>query len=283
MSTKPIRKRVRTSGAPARMPDRAPAKREMRATVYDWDTIRAEFIEGVPIPDSKDEREWLNLKELSEKHDVPYLRVRKVASKERWTERRQAAQDIATLERAKVRASKIAKNALDFDERAHEIAKTGLSLVQARMAELGQDMIANRALREDALNRKRNGQPYKDKELYASIRYSEIDGLASAAARFQELGMKALGTDVKKIDLTAEGVGQTEITVNIGTEMQRDDPERLATMLGAMHQAGLVPDEVMQQLEAGDTDDDPEVIDAEFTEEGQSDGAGEQGVTGNGA
>ena len=256
--TKPLKKRKRTSATVA------PPVVHNRKTTYDWTDIRREYIEGIPVAGSPNEREWLTLKELAERHDIPYPRVRKRSSAERWPEHKQAAEYTAMMERAKVRAKQIETNALDFDDKAFTIAKTGMALVHARMAELGQDMQAHRAIRAQALANKENGLPYKDKDLYSAVRHNEIDALASAAQKFQDIGMKALGTDVQKIDLSGQLEGSTEITVNISGEMKRDDPERLADMLAAMNQAGVIPDDVLAAMSADD-----EVIDAEVEEDEQ--------------
>ncbi|UVF61416.1 hypothetical protein SEA_DALANDE_2 [Gordonia phage DalanDe] len=254
--TKPLRKRTRTPGTPTYNPTR-------KETIYDWTGIRRDYIEGVPIRGSQ-EREWLSLKELAERHDIPYGRVRKRSSSERWPEHKQAAEYTAMMERAKVRAKQIETNALDFDDKAFTIAKTGMALVHARMAELGQDMQAHRAIRAQALANKENGLPYKDKDLYSAVRHNEIDALASAAQKFQDIGQRALGTDVKKIDLSGELTSNTEVTINISDEVKRDDPERLADMLAAMNQAGVIPDDVLAAMSADD-----EVIDAEVEEDEQ--------------
>lgn len=256
---KPLKKRTHTS---ARPPALNPTKKQ---TTYEWSDIRREYIEGVPIPGSQTEREWLSLKELAERHNIPYVRVRKRSSAERWPEHKQAAEYAATMERAKVRAKQIEGNALDFDDKAFNIAKTGMALIHARLAELGQDMQVNKARRARALADKEAGLPVKDKDLYAAIRYSEIDGLASAAARFQDIGMKALGTDITRVDLTGELNSAQEITINVNSELKRDDPERLADMLTAMNQAGVLPDDVLKAI-SGPEEVDEEVIDAEVVE-----------------
>lgn len=256
--TKPLKKRKRTSATVA------PPVVHNRKTTYDWTDIRREYIEGIPVAGSPNEREWLTLKELAERHDIPYPRVRKRSSAERWPEHKQAAEYQATMERAKIRAKQIANNSLDFDDKAFGIAKTGMALIHARMAELTQDMAAHKNTRARALADKENGIPIKDKDLHAAVRYSEIEGLASAASKFQEIGMKALGTDVQRVDLTGELTSAQEITINVNSEVRRDDPERLAEMLTAMNQAGVLSDDIMHAING--PDDDDEVIDAEVVE-----------------
>ena len=224
-------------------------KRRPTAQKYDWETIRRDFIEGMPKAGTKDERWYPTQKELAEMHEVPYIRVRKYATAERWTSKREAAQMVAIQARQRKRAKQIAKNAMDFDEKSHSVAKLGIAMVTTRLAEIGKEVQVKTPFRKDALERLERGESVTPEELYSAVRYKELEGLAGAAERFQTIGMKALGTDVQKIDVNAEFGGTTNVNVvSVSTEMRRDDTDRMAKMLEAMGEAGLLPEELYDKM-----------------------------------
>lgn len=242
---------------------------------YPWHKIRVAFIEGMPVQGTEDERHFPTQREVAEIFEVPYERVRKVASQERWTAKREAAEMEAIQERLKKRAKQIAKNALDFDEKAHNAAKLGMAMVTTRLAEIAKDVQVRKPLRDAALQKLANGQSVTKEELYSAIRASELNELANAADRFQSLGMKALGTDVQRVDIAGlEGNTTNVNVVNVRQEIQRDDVERMASMLEAMTEAGLVSKEILDNIqdspELQELQQDPNTIDAEVVEE-QSD------------
>lgn len=244
-------------------------RRRAGQEVYPWDTIRRDFIEGTPVHGTKNERVWMNLRELAEAHGVPYDRIRKKAAKERWSEHKSSHQVIAEQERARVRAKQIATNALDFDEKSFNAAKMGMGLVMTRLGEMAQEVQVKRKDREDALARAAQGLPVSREELYSAVNANHLNELAVAAERFQSLGMKALGTDVQRVDI--QGMGDTTVNVvNVTSELKRDDVDRSVGVIGAMIEAGLFPDEVAAALTAPvpEDQDDDNTIDGEVVEDG---------------
>lgn len=240
---------------------------------YDWDAIRRDFIEGVPVTGTKNERRWPTLRELSDTYTCPYERVRKRSAAERWTENKASHQIVAEEERAKVRARQIAGNALDFDEKTYNAAKLGIGLVLTRLAEIGQEVQAKKPARDDAMKRLAAGQHVTRDELYSAIHTSHLSELANAAERFQNLGQKALGTDVQRVDIT--GAETTVNIVNVQTELARDDAERTAGVIEAMADAGFFPQELLEAMQLPDEDDDViegEVVDAPNEDEDAVDG-----------
>jgi hypothetical protein len=81
--------------------------------------------------------------------------------------------------------------------------------------------------------------------LYSAIWFKEIEGLAGALDRFQNIGMKALGTDIQKHEVTNPD-GSMSTTVNVVGELHRDDPERLALILQAMRDTGILPSDALE-------------------------------------
>lgn len=210
------------------------------------------------------DRRFLNLRELSELFDVPYQRIRERSSHERWPDRRQAYQTKLTRERQKQHAAKLAKDAVDFDEKAYKVADMGLGMIQARIAEIAKEWQTGRQRREEAMARKEAGEYVERHELYSAVNYREMEGLASAAAQFQSIGMRALGTDVQKHEITGPDGGPIEsATVHIVSELNRDDPERFASLVQGLVEAGLVDPAMIE-------DNDKNIIDGEVVENGDT-------------
>ncbi|QGJ92893.1 hypothetical protein PBI_CHIDIEBERE_1 [Gordonia phage Chidiebere] len=257
------------AGAPTRVPKRV--DRKTGVVKYDWEPVKRDFVEGIPTPGSEndDDRVWPNLRELAEQHEIPYVRVRKRAANERWTVQRQQAQTQAAQERVKKRARRIETNALEFDDRSFNVAKLGMGMVTARLAEIGQEMNAKKSIREQAIQDLQQGLPINKTDLYSAIRYGELDALANAATKFQELGHKALGTDSINVNVT--GGGDTNVAiVSVTNELARDDDERLGEVFSAMAESGLLPKEVVEQLALEDHEPNSipgDIVDADVVEE----------------
>lgn len=237
---------------------------------YDWEAVRRDFIEGIDRPNTKNEKEFPNLRELAELHQIPYERIRKKSAEERWTQKRAAAEQVYHQKRAAGRAKQIARNALDFDEKTYNAAKIGIAMVTTRLAEVASEVAIKKPLRDQAWRTLAAGGAVDKAELYSAIRADEINALANAMERLQTVGMKALGTDVQRVDISG---GDTQVNiVNVSQEIQRDDPERLAAIIGAFGEAGMLPDTLLDALEAEQDDDD--VVDGEEVPDPDSD-AGE--------
>lgn len=259
-------------------------KRRPGNAKHDWETVRRNYIEGIEKPDSE-ERWYPTLKELAELHKIAPVMVRQRSSEERWPSHREAANMIATQERQRKRARMVAKNALDFDERGHDTAKVGMAMVMTRLGEIAAQVAAQKPMRDDAIRRLRNGESVTKQELYSVIRAQELQELASAAERFQSVGMRALGTDVQRVDVTGMGgiAGDVNVSVNVNQELQRDDIGRLTEMMGAMKDADLLPPGVYEALmqdevmDAEVVDDDDDTKDAQ-DEPRQTDTSGRSDV-----
>lgn len=249
-----------------------PAKRQTkkspvgRKPVHNWDLVYQEFVEGVKTgPDDKDIR-FYNLRELSERHDIPYNTIRERSGNERWSEKKSAYQSQVMQERQKAKSKLQTENAAAFDEQAYNAGRLGLGLVMRRLGEIAKDAEAKEPVRQAALAALKRGEVIDDKDLRSSIYYRELEALASAADRWQQIGMRALGTDVQKHEIsgmdTTINVGNT---VNVQAEITRDDPERSAAIISSMIDAGLIPAELVDVL-FGEDQDEEDVVDAEVLE-----------------
>lgn len=235
---------------------------------YDWEVIRAQFVEGIPTkeddPDS--DREWVNLRELSERTGVAYQQIRARAAEERWTDLRSAYQLDLTRKRQKARIEKLGSESVEFDDQALNIAKIGMRLVGTRMGEIARDVTDRQKLREQALFNRQQGYPIDYSDLRSAIHSTELERLGKSAQMFQEIGMRALGTNVERHEHTGANGEPINIQhhISVVQELERDDPDRLGAFLAAAHNAG-----VFDQLAALEDEDETPQLEAQPHEEQQ--------------
>lgn len=240
------------------------AGKKSSRTRYPWETIRQAFVEGLTRGNDTDERVWLNLKELADHFDVPYQRVRERSASERWTALRHAEQVKLAQERQKRRQEKMIGESLDFDERSLNTAKVGMAMVQARLSEIADQLRRTRQTREEAIAKQERGEKVPRELLWSAVNYKEMDSLARAASTFQDIGMKALGTNVERHEITGADGGPIEVdAVSVAEELLRDDPERLAHLLHAAQRAELIGNEDIVDAEV--LDDEEQQQDQEET------------------
>lgn len=226
---------------------------------YDWDTIRVDYIEGIrPDKGDEDVREWPTLAAVADKHGVPHQRVRERSSQERWTIQRQEYQRKLALSRQNKRVAKLANEAVEFDNKALTTAKLGMAMVTARISEIAKEVQQHNTRREQALQLQAEGFDVDIADLKTVIDARELNTLGQAALSWQQLGMKALGTDVLRTEVSGTVDVDIEVT-SIAREMSRDDPERLAAFLVAAQRSGLFE-------AAGELTAVPDIIDADIIE-----------------
>lgn len=226
------------------------ASRPRRAS---WDTIAQEYIEGWPKDPNNpedDERIFPTYNQLAEKHGYKPQTVRLRASKERWSERKDAYGIQIARERQRKRTKRLSDQAVDFDEKTYKAANIGVGLIMTRLGEIAQEVGKRAEIRKRALERLERGRTYEKQDLYTAVNYREMESLASAAQRFQEMGMKALGTDVLRHEISGPDGGTLDVsaTVRVTEEIVRDDPERVAAIVASMADAGLLDPQVVQQI-----------------------------------
>ena len=246
---------------------RTKERKPTRGYKYDWDALRVQFIEG--ITKDNDEREFVNLKELALRSNVPYERVRERAAIESWYQNRQAYQLQLAKQRQAKRITELSKESLDFDSSNIKLAKMGVGIITARMGEIARDIQEQNKRRDEALKLQAAGFQIDPQDLISAIDSKELEMLARAAQSWQQVGQKALGTDVIKHEISGQ-IENIDIDVqvtSITAELGRDDPERLAAFLHAAQRAGLLDTEYIQisnqtpdyiEAEVVDTLDKPE-------------------------
>lgn len=249
-------------------PAKPPAKKRGARPKYNYELAQRYFVEGMPTdPDDPDgDRDWPNLRVISERTDIPYERIREASAKDRWTDLKRASQQASAVERQKARMEKMGKQSIEFDERGLDIAKLGMQLIGVRMGEIAKLVGLNKELRKDAEERYARGESVERSELWSVVRADEMERLAKAAATLQDIGRKALGTDIERIEI--DSTVTAEIAISVSAELERDDPDRLAAFFAAADRAGLM--DQLAAIESHTTDTDDDVVDGELVEEGEA-------------
>lgn len=203
-----------------------------RPTKYDWEPVRVAYIEGTG---TELERAWPGLKDLSEKYKIPYVRVRERSSQERWPEQRAAFMSTLEQARQKERSKQLAKEAVQFDASALDVAQLGIDMVTARMQEIAEHVMLVNEVKEKI----RKGELDIDiTTVKTNIKANELNQLSLAALQWHQLGQRALGTDVINANINIGG--EIEHTISVTQELMRDDPERLAGFLEAAVRTGII-------------------------------------------
>lgn len=211
----------------------APVER-YKSSKHPWMQVREAYVEGI----EEDGGVTLpSYKQLSQRFNISESVIANRASKERWTAQRAKFQHEQGIERQKKRAATIASDAAKLDESGHKAATLGMTMVMKRLAEIATESKDAEARIAEARRRRNAGQPVEAWEVRSPIYYNELVALSGALEKFQTIGMKALGTDVQRHEV----YGQVEQThsLNVGQELHRDDPDRLAGFLLGVQDAGI--------------------------------------------
>lgn len=239
------RARSKSSSSSSSTSRRGSAKNLVSGYKYDWASLREQFIEGVEVEGQK-EREFLNLVQLAERTDVPLQRIRERAAEERWYDQREQYQLKVAKQRQTRRVLELAGQSVEFDSRALETAKLGMHVVTTRMQEIAAEIEELKERRDDYLARIEAGEDIPEIDMVSissAIDARELEMLARAAIAWQQLGHKAMGTDVTRMEIQHDIQANIDVDVevtSISAELSRDDPERLAAFLQAAKRAGLL-------------------------------------------
>lgn len=240
---------------------------------HPWEQIATDYIEGTPVDpeDPESEREYPTLKDLGTAYGIELYLVKERSRKDQWFKKRQQFQIVEAQRRMSTRKFSVLGKSIDFDDNAHKASELGMKLIQVRLGEIAYEVKAKQQLREDALQKMVSGQDYKKSDLYSAVNSREMESLAKAMSSFQEIGMKALGTDVIRHEISGidtnifvdnSTTNNTQNNVSIQSEMQKDDPERLASILASLQDANLLPGIVDNMLEGETVDEEIGEIEA---------------------
>lgn len=250
----------------------APEKRSRGPEAqYDWTLIRNEYVEGYLRPDAKDEfdRIFPTYAELNKRHGASLSAIRARGSRERWKNLKNTYAIELAQARQKKRANKLAHAAVQFDDNALRVGEMGVALVMSRLAEVGTEMKMRADIRKDALERLSKGEHVDPKELRSAVYHQEMQTLANAAEKFQQIGMRALGTSEEANSIMNVTVGDTNIgnTTNVSQELIRDDPERAKALVSAFVEAGAVPRAFVDAMVASDDAENSDIVQSEVVTE----------------
>lgn len=240
---------------------------------YDWPAIRAAYVEGVKDEDGN--RTWPTQQAVADLFEMKVERIKERASKERWTEQKAAFSREWHEERQKKRQKELVAAALDVDSKSINVARLGLALVTKRIAEIAKES-EGMAKRAELINHYiDNGLKIPDKLLQPTIDAREMVALAQAAQGYQQLGLKALGEDVQRVEVTGRDGGAVQIEVRkVADEVMRDDNNRLAALLNASAelQAQLLGEMDIEDADIVEDEEDDEIDQIDPAQNGSSNG-----------
>lgn len=235
---------------------------------YDWVRIRQEYVEGIPNPKGKGDmdRWWPTYADLAARHGCAEVTVRTRASKERWKNLKDQQAVEYTKARQKKRAEKIANAAIQFDDNTLKVGEVGVALVMSRLSEIATEMRIRKDSRADAIERLARGEDVKPKDLRSAVYHQEMLSLANAAEKFQQIGLRALGTLEGNTTNTLNVNVDASTTNNVAQELIRDDKERATALVAAFAEIGALPAGFIEALDTVDRKEREEVVDAEIVE-----------------
>lgn len=252
----------------ARKGRKTPQSREQ----FDWEQIRRDYVEGIQVEGSDDplELRWLSIEAVANKHGVAPATAYARSAKEHWPALRQSFILKIEVKRRRARLRKLAEEGLSHDKNVLNISKLGLAVVMRRLGEL----VRTANMREQI------GQlmeaAIKDGELpdlnmmdnLAEFDAREMESLANAATRFEELGRRVLG------DVDMDNLSNTEDSdsedLTLSGQMQQSGTERIAQVLGQMKKLGILEPGMAQLADDGmDEDEDEDDEDEDDSEAGE--------------
>jgi hypothetical protein len=190
---------------------------------YDWPAIRRRYVEGVRDGD-EGVTQWPSLDAVAEHFGVAANRVREKSAQEGWRTQRTQWQAQLEATRRQAKAAAMSKEATNLDGRALDASKLGLQLAVTRLTEIGQ--AAQRARSEAGPGGGSGGV----------IDAQEMQRLAQAVDLWHKIGLRAVGDpETHRLEIT----GANGAPIEIAAELRRDDPSRMAGVLGVLQQAGL--------------------------------------------
>lgn len=226
----PVGRNIKTAAAKTK-------KKTGPASPYPWPTIQDEYVNGIPQDDGT--VTYPTHQELTARHGInDKTLISGRASREKWTERRQAAKTAAAMDRRRTRLSQLADISTDIDTKAVDLSRDGLDVIGARMVEIKRTVDIRRefyAVREEILAS--GGVDTRDEyALPRTPQAIELERLAKAANLWHELGRNALGDDVTRIEISGADGGPVQTA---HTHLIQDDTDRLASVLTALERAGV--------------------------------------------
>lgn len=214
------------------------AKSTRKHKYHDWDVVRERYVSARP---------QLTYAEVAQEFGIGVQTLSNRAAKEKWKHQRANEQLKIAKDLRREYSITAATKGIKFDEVAGDTATMGMSIVTARLLEISRMVAARGNTMDEVVNLMRAGLPVPKEMTYFAVSYRELVGLAQAAQIFQDVGRKALGTDITQLEAhithDVEVSGSVEQVVSIGGELQKDNPERLADFLEVLSRMGMMTPE----------------------------------------
>ena len=226
----------------------------------DWLEVRIQFVQGVEQEDGS--RTWPTITDLAKMYNLNTATMYAKSSKERWTEQRTEYQGSLELAKRQARVTDVRKKAQDLDESAYRISKLGAAIVTRRLAEIAEDQTLHAQTRKEAIDRVKAGGILDAEALASSIDARELDALSKAGMAFMQLGQKALGTDINRVEISGNPEEPIQHQHSIREELVRPDDDRLAAFLQVLDRSVGIEN----VLSIG-SDDSEDIYDADIVEE----------------
>lgn len=192
---------------------------------YDWPAIRRRYVEGV-LDREAGITHWPTLNEVADHFGVVPDRVRERSGRFGWRSDRAKWQAELEVRRRNARAAAMVQEATKLDGSALNAAKLGLQLCMTRLGEIGQ---AAQQARQNAGVGGVGG-------VVGSIDALEQQRLAQAVDLWHKVGLRAIGDpEVHRVEIT----GADGRPLEIGSELRRDNPDRIVGVLAVLERAGL--------------------------------------------
>lgn len=193
-----------------------------RGRHYDWPAIKAAYVEGT---ERDGKLQWLSLDACAELHDAIPSKVRERAAKEGWVDERAAFRRRIEEMRQEERGAEIARLGTDLDVAALRIARSGLSIVGARLLELTARSEARRKALED-----HNGDDTGALDVPPAPSSSEVERLSRSAHVWYRIGRDAMG-DTPSSAILVGGPGGGPIEVEVTGEERRGRAAAIVAVL----------------------------------------------------
>jgi hypothetical protein len=227
--------------------------RKTALSKYDWDGARERFISAEVQP---------SLKDLAAEMNIPYQQLRTRSSNERWPYLRAEEQRKIFKQKRATHLADMADQSIKFDKSTIDTAKLGMGLIAGRLAEIAAQFAAAQPASRAVIQKMQRGLPVSREELYSVVNYKELGELSRAGLAFQQMGRAAFGTDVQNFNFETNEGSSIEAVINVGAELGKDDPDRLAAMMAAMERANLI-----QLTLDGEEEEDEDIVDAEIVDD----------------
>lgn len=265
-----VRRKKPPSHTYKRVENPDPENRRSRgpAPQFDWTLIRNEYVEGYLKDGAKDEfdRVYPTYEDLAKRHGVSLSTVRARGARERWRDLKGQQEIEVVKARQRKRADKIAHAAVQFDDNALRVGELGQTLIMSRLGEIATEMRTRKDLRNQAMERVGRGEDVKIKDLRSAVYHQEMLSLANAAEKFQQIGMRALGTEGANGASVQVNVEQNTNTTNVSQELIRDDKERATALVTAFVESGAIPRNFVEALGTVDRSEREDIVDAEVVD-----------------